>query len=71
MPVLSPPSPPSPPRLLILGGTGEAAALAREAVARFGDRLRVTSSLAGRTKQPSTLAGDQIGRAHVRTPVPS
>jgi precorrin-6A/cobalt-precorrin-6A reductase len=43
---------------LILGGTGEAAALAREAVARFGDRLRVTSSLAGRTKQPSPLAGD-------------
>lgn len=38
-------------RLLILGGTTEAAALARAAVARFGDRLHVTTSLAGRLPQ--------------------
>ncbi len=44
-------------KLLILGGIGEAAALARDAVAQFGDRLHVTSSLAGRTKHPTTLAG--------------
>lgn len=49
------------PRLLILGGTGEAAGLARQAVGRFGDRLHVTSALAGRTRSPSALAG------HVRT----
>ena len=35
-------------RLLILGGTTEATALARAAVARFGERLQVTTSLAGR-----------------------
>ncbi|MCH7555154.1 MAG: cobalt-precorrin-6A reductase [Proteobacteria bacterium] len=45
-------------KLLILGGTGEAAALARAVPARFGDRLRVTSSLAGRTRHPAALAGD-------------
>jgi len=45
-------------KLLILGGTGEAAALARAALAAFGDRLQVTSSLAGRTKHPAVLAGD-------------
>ena len=45
------------PRLLILGGTGEAAALARAAVARFGDRLTVTTSLAGRTKRPGPIPG--------------
>lgn len=44
-------------RLLILGGVGEAAALARRAVARFGARLEVTSSLAGRTKHAPALAG--------------
>lgn len=47
----------TPRRLLILGGTGEAAALARAAVERFGDRLDVTSSLAGRTTMPAALAG--------------
>jgi precorrin-6A/cobalt-precorrin-6A reductase len=46
------------PHLLILGGTGEAAQLARAAVARFGDRLRVTSSLAGRTERPGPLPGE-------------
>lgn len=45
-------------RLLILGGTGQAAALAGAALARFGGGLRVTSSLAGRTSRPAALAGD-------------
>ena len=44
-----------PRRLLILGGTGEAAALAR----RLADdpRLDVTTSLAGRTRDPAALTG--------------
>lgn len=45
-------------RLLILGGTGEAASLARAAVERFGARLHVITSLAGRTQQPAKLAGE-------------
>ena len=44
-------------RLLILGGTAEAAALARGALARFGDALQVTTSLAGRTERPAPLPG--------------
>jgi precorrin-6A/cobalt-precorrin-6A reductase len=44
--------------LLILGGTGEAAALAHGTVARFGQRLRVTTSLAGRTARPAAVAGE-------------
>lgn len=44
-------------RLLILGGTSEAAELARAAAARFGDALEVTTSLAGRTERPRPLAG--------------
>jgi precorrin-6A/cobalt-precorrin-6A reductase len=44
-------------RLLILGGTSEAVALARAAAARFGDALEVTTSLAGRTERPRPLAG--------------
>jgi precorrin-6A/cobalt-precorrin-6A reductase len=44
-------------RLLILGGTAEAAALARETAARFGTALHVISSLAGRTERPGPLAG--------------
>ncbi len=43
-------------RLLILGGTGEAAALAEAAHAAFPD-LDVISSLAGRTDAPRTLPG--------------
>jgi precorrin-6A/cobalt-precorrin-6A reductase len=43
--------------LLILGGTGEASALARAALARFGDALSVTTSLAGRTERPGPLPG--------------
>lgn len=45
------------PRLLILGGTGEAAALARAAQARFGAGLHITTSLAGRTRRPAALPG--------------
>jgi len=45
-------------RLLILGGTGEAARLARGAVARFGEAMAVTSALAGRTRDPGPLAGE-------------
>ncbi|MCC7045152.1 MAG: cobalt-precorrin-6A reductase [Alphaproteobacteria bacterium] len=45
-------------RLLILGGTGEAVALARAAAARFGDRLAVTSSLAGATADPVRPPGE-------------
>ncbi len=44
-------------RLLILGGTGEAAGLARGALARFGDSMAVTSALAGRTRHPGPIAG--------------
>ena len=42
-----------PPHLLILGGTAEAAALA----AALAGRLKVTTSLAGRTEHPAPLAG--------------
>jgi precorrin-6A/cobalt-precorrin-6A reductase len=44
-------------RLLILGGTGEAVALARAALARFGDRIAVTTALAGRTRHPGPIPG--------------
>ena len=44
-------------RLLILGGTGEAAALAHAVLARFGDRIEATTALAGRTRQPGPIAG--------------
>ncbi|MBV8890072.1 MAG: cobalt-precorrin-6A reductase [Alphaproteobacteria bacterium] len=43
--------------LLILGGTAEAAALARAALARFGDALQVTTALAGRTRRPGPIPG--------------
>jgi precorrin-6A/cobalt-precorrin-6A reductase len=46
-----------PHRLLILGGTAEAAALARAVAERFGDRLAMTTALAGRTEQPGPLPG--------------
>ena len=45
-------------RLLILGGTGEAAALARAALARFGDAISVTTALAGRTRNPGPIPGN-------------
>lgn len=44
-------------RLLILGGTGEAAALAQAAIERFEARLEIVSSLAGRTNEPRSLPG--------------
>lgn len=44
-------------RLLILGGTADAAALARAAHAAFAPRLEVISSLAGRTAAPPRLPG--------------
>lgn len=44
-------------RLLILGGTGEAAALANRIVDQFGDSLDVISSLAGRVTKPRPLPG--------------
>ena len=43
--------------LLILGGTGDAATLARAALARFGDALNLTTSLAGRTQRPGPIPG--------------
>lgn len=48
---------PRSPHLLILGGTAEAARLAEAVRDRFGLALAVTSSLAGRTRAPGTLAG--------------
>jgi precorrin-6A/cobalt-precorrin-6A reductase len=44
-------------RLLILGGTGEAAALARAVLARFGEAIAVTTALAGRTRNPGPIPG--------------
>jgi precorrin-6A/cobalt-precorrin-6A reductase len=44
-------------RLLILGGTAEAAELARSTVAAFGDRLDMTTSLAGRLPSRPNLPG--------------
>ena len=44
-------------RLLLLGGTGEAAALAKAALARFGDGIEVTTALAGRTRRPGPIEG--------------
>jgi precorrin-6A/cobalt-precorrin-6A reductase len=49
-------------RLLILGGTSEAAELARRAAAEFGDRLDVTTSLVGRlTSRPDLPGRIRIG----------
>jgi precorrin-6A/cobalt-precorrin-6A reductase len=46
-------------RLLILGGTGEARALAALAAAHFGTRLEIVVSLAGRTRSPDAGPGTQ------------
>ena len=51
-------------RLLILGGTGEAAALARGALARFGERMQVATALAGGAERAGRLDGPIPG--HVR-----
>ncbi|MDX1574933.1 MAG: cobalt-precorrin-6A reductase [Kiloniellales bacterium] len=48
-------APADPKKLLILGGTGEAAALAERLAGEL--RLTVVTSLAGRTKEPAKLAG--------------
>ena len=45
-------------RLLILGGTGESAALAREAVASLESQVEVVTSLAGRTRAPAPVSGE-------------
>lgn len=45
------------PRVLILGGTAEAAAFAERLVQTFADRLDVTTSLAGRTSHRRALPG--------------
>ncbi len=45
------------PRVLILGGTAEAAALARYLSDSCGDKVEVTTSLAGRTRTPDPLPG--------------
>jgi precorrin-6A/cobalt-precorrin-6A reductase len=46
-----------PQHLLILGGTAEAALLARAVVARFGDTIELITSLAGRTARPRPVPG--------------
>jgi precorrin-6A/cobalt-precorrin-6A reductase len=46
-----------PRRLLILGGTAEARALATLAAERFGPRLDIVVSLAGSTRTPAPAAG--------------
>ena len=52
------PRKPAKATLLILGGSAEAADLARAAVERFGKTLRVVTSLAGRTAAPKKIAGE-------------
>jgi len=47
-----------PCRVLLLGGTGEAAELARLIPERFGDECVLTTSLAGRTEPPLHIPGD-------------
>lgn len=47
----------SKPKILILGGTGEARLLAEKAVARFGDKLEIITSQAGVTRSPKPVAG--------------
>jgi precorrin-6A/cobalt-precorrin-6A reductase len=47
----------TPRRLLILGGTGEASALARAVPVRFGDAVEATTALAGRTERPGPIPG--------------
>lgn len=44
--------------MLLLGGTGEAAGLARAVIAHFGPRVALTTSLAGRTARPVPVPGD-------------
>jgi len=44
-------------KVLILGGTGEAAALAHRLVAETPEDVEIITSLAGRTENPSALSG--------------
>lgn len=44
-------------RLLILGGTGDARALAEAVTTRFGDAVEIEFSLAGRTREPALPTG--------------
>ncbi len=46
-----------PPKILILGGTAEAAAIAQAIVSRWGEDVQVTASLAGRTLAPPAFPG--------------
>lgn len=46
------------PRILILGGTAEAAALAHALADACGSAVEVTTSLAGRTRLPAALPGE-------------
>lgn len=54
-------APDRPPAILILGGTGEAFALAALAVQRFGSSVRVISSLAGLTAARRPAGEVRIG----------
>jgi len=49
--------PPRRPRVLILGGTTEARELAELAAGRWGSRIHLITSLAGRTMAPARIAG--------------
>jgi precorrin-6A/cobalt-precorrin-6A reductase len=49
---------PAPHRVLLLGGTGEAAALARAIRRELPDSIALTTSLAGRTTRPVPVPGD-------------
>ena len=48
----------APCRVLLLGGTGEAAALARAVSEGRAGRIALTTSLAGRTERPVAVPGD-------------
>lgn len=45
--------------ILILGGTADAAALAGSLLARWGEAVQVTTSLAGRTAAPAAVPGQR------------
>jgi precorrin-6A/cobalt-precorrin-6A reductase len=49
---------PRAPSVLLLGGTAEAALLARAIANRFGDAVALTTSLAGRTALPMAIPGN-------------
>jgi precorrin-6A/cobalt-precorrin-6A reductase len=50
--------PVAPCRVLLLGGTGEASELVCAMIARFGERIVLTTSLAGRTERPMPIPGN-------------